>query len=83
MSHYDEEREKFNSDKTNAFIPEKLRDCPFCGGKMWLDYDTRTGMFGPEGDHKKGCFIGSTDFRDFSSEFEAINMWNKTPKDFD
>lgn len=55
---------------------EKLMPCPFCGCDIHLDYDPKHGYFGPEGAHKRGCFIGAIDFRDFADEHHAITAWN-------
>jgi hypothetical protein len=55
---------------------EELLPCPFCGTAMQLDYDDKSEMYGPGGDHLPGCIIGNWDMREYAYKPDAEAAWN-------
>ena len=60
---------------TNDVVVDLL-PCPFCGAAAYIDYDTTSGMFGPEADHAKGCLLQNWDMRDFADANLLTDVWN-------
>lgn len=77
IERYTEERmNEENTDGSRSGGQPVLLPCPFCGATAYLDYDTNTSMFGPKGEHIKGCVIGNWDMREYIDEHHAIAAWN-------
>lgn len=77
MTHKVEDSVSSRPDEVTPMTEEsRLLPCPFCAATMHIDYDAETGMFGPEGDHGRGCMIGSIDFRDYADANLAAEQWN-------
>lgn len=59
----------------------QLKPCAFCGTKMHIDYDTASGMFGPEGDHTAPCILMNYDMHEWADAELLRDHWNRRTPD--
>ena len=60
----------------NSALVDELLPCPFCGCEQWPITD-KNDYWGPDGDHRNGCVMGSYDYCEFADKAAMITHWNQ------